>query len=86
MKHHTIQDVLEGWENTSSPNDECPSYTFKSLRLYVDEEYMDREDPEYYKYQLHYIDEEGECQYPMLYATDNGEDMVEQVNGYLSDS
>jgi hypothetical protein len=90
MKYSTMQEIVESWEDVSWGNDECPSYllmgmsgTLDSLKLFVDEDYRDHDDPEYFMYQLHRVDDDGECEYPRLYACNSADEMVDQINAQL---
>ena len=83
MKYRTIHEVVEGWEDTSWGNDECQSFTLGALRLFVDDDHHEHEDPEVKRYSLHVVDEHGECQYPRLHACDSGGEMVEYINAHI---
>lgn len=83
MRYRTIYDVTQDWTDTTWGNDECPSYTRGSLRLFVDDDYEDYMDPEIHRYSLWRVDEHGECRYPCLYACDTEEEMVDQINEHI---
>ena len=83
MKYRTMYDITESWTETTWGNDECASYTFGNLKLFVDPEYEEYMDPEIHMYSLHRIDEHGECEYPRLYACDSEDEMVDQINAHL---
>tara|TARA_R110002020_G_scaffold349486_1_gene563067 strand:- start:182 stop:412 length:231 start_codon:yes stop_codon:yes gene_type:complete len=67
--------IPKEWENTSSPNDACPSFIYKDYQIFIDDiNVNERENQDWKRFSIFDLDQN------MLLHTDNYNEVLTYIN------